>query len=683
MKASPLSRRRRNIFRLICVALPILALVIVEGVLRLFGWGGYADFFRELPLPDGTTLVVSDKAGSSNYFYANREKPGTNDEFAFAMPKPSDTIRIFLCGGSAIRGFPQPRGTTAAAYLEMMLEEIWPDRHVEVINLGTTAVASFPVLDIAKQAIPYDPDLLILYTGNNEFFGAYGVASVNQGMASPTLLAGQYRLRSLAIVEAAQGLLGRSADLEGHTLMEAMIGEVHVEPSSDLREATARLLHAHVSQIAEVCEQHNVPLLVCLPAANERGLAPLGESRLEGLSPAQRQTIRGQLTRAANELEGSPESARETLLGVIQLAPDHARANYLLAVCEEKLGNASEALSYYRAALDLDPMPWRPPSSSVDAIARAAQENDVPVIDMPAHLRRASSEAGIGWDLMDDHVHFSLKGQYELARALTSALQSFEAPLHVDAEQIEQLPDFISLSRRLGYNQFDAYGVAVQMRTIFNIPFMKNSNPDALDRWVKLVSDAEALMPPEILQVAQKWQDKETHPGAIRPVSSMVARILLREKKYSEAAELYRAAQSNVPEYSAWHMEYVYFALVCSEHLRETGKLAPDEESIAREELRHGQVLLAYGNSSSGMAERHMGRIHQLLGEFAEAIPYLLAARTHLGGMDLVATDQALILSYIKTGQLESARGIAEQGSEHSGQYSGLYKRFLDEIPGS
>ena len=69
-------------------------------------------------------------------------------------------------------------------------------------------------------------------------------------------------------------------------------------------------------------------------------------------------------------------------------------------------------------------MPWRPPTTSLDAIKQAAEENGVPLCDVPTHLRRVSSSAGIGWELMDDHVHPSLKGQYELARALTIALQS-------------------------------------------------------------------------------------------------------------------------------------------------------------------------------------------------------------------------------------------------------------------
>jgi tetratricopeptide (TPR) repeat protein len=683
MKATSLSRRRRIIFRLICVCLPLLGLALLEGGLRLFGWGGYSDFFRELSLPDGATLVVSDVAGSSNYFYANREKPGTNDEFAFVMPKPAGTTRIFLCGESAIKGFPQPRAFAAAAFLDQMLQESWPDRQVEVVNLGTTAVASFPVLDIVKQAVQYDPDLIILYAGNNEFFGAYGVASVNQGLASPALLAMQYRLRSLAIMQALQQLVGKSADLKGRTLMEAMIGDVYIAPDSDLRDGAARLLGAHISKIAAISKAKGIPLLICLPAANERGLAPLGESRLDGLSPAQQKSIGDQLSQAASQLQDAPEKAREVLREVLRKAPQHAEAHFLMAQCQEALGDTDKALTHYRAAVDFDTMPWRPPTRSVDAILRAAKENNVPVCDVAAHFRQADSEAGIGWELMDDHVHFSLKGQYELARAMASALASFETPLQVRAEQIEQLPDLETLSQRLGHNRYDAYGVAVQMRQIFAIPFMQKSNPDAFRRWSDQISEAESEMPPSILEVAKKWQEKGTHTGAMRPLSGMVARVLMRERKFDEAGELFRAAQRSVPEYSSWHMEYVYFRLICSDQLRETGGLAPDGETIAREELHRGQVLLAHGVSSSGMAERHMGRIHQLLGEFAEAIPYLQAARGRLGGLELVATDQALILSYIKTGQLDQARRLARKGSEHSGQYREHYEKMLKAIPAS
>ncbi len=53
------------------------------------------------------------------------------------------------------------------------------------------------------------------------------------------------------------------------------------------------------------------------------------------------------------------------------------------------------------------------------------------------------------------------------------------------------LPDLETLSQRLGHNPYDAYGVAVQMRQIFAIPFMQKSNPDAYRRWSDSVTEAE------------------------------------------------------------------------------------------------------------------------------------------------------------------------------------------------
>jgi hypothetical protein len=75
-----------------------------------------------------------------------------------------------------------------------------------------------------------------------------------------------------------------------------------------------------------------------------------------------------------------------------------------------------------------------------------------------------------------------------------------------------------------------------------------------------------------------------------------------------------------------------------------------------------------------------VGRLYQLHGEFAEAIPYLLASRKKLNGYDRVLAEEALAISYVKTGQAEMARQIVENGIEHSGQYAGLYRQVAAEL---
>jgi len=96
--------------------------------------------------------------------------------------------------------------------------------------------------------------------------------------------------------------------------------------------------------------------------------------------------------------------------------------------------------------------------------------------------------------------------------------------------------------------------------------------------------------------------------------------------------------------------------------------------------IADGRFLLAHGHSSTGLTERYVGRLHQLRGEWAEAIPYLLDARPRMAAEDLVACDQALIASYLKCGRATDARALAERGIRESGRFAGVYRQLLEQV---
>jgi len=145
--SEPLPPWKRRLFMAITIAIPLLALLLIEGVLRLCGWGGYPAFFRIAgKLPSGESVALVEPAASKPYFFANPTRPGYAEETNFLMPKPADTVRIFIVGESAAKGYPQPRNLSMQSFLQEMLGDVWPERKVEVISLGTTAVASFPLV---------------------------------------------------------------------------------------------------------------------------------------------------------------------------------------------------------------------------------------------------------------------------------------------------------------------------------------------------------------------------------------------------------------------------------------------------------------------------------------------------------------------------------------------------------
>jgi tetratricopeptide (TPR) repeat protein/nitrate reductase NapE component len=633
---------KRRLFLAITVLFPVLALALVEGGLRLFGWGGYPPFITQVgTLPSGETLCVVDADATRPYFFANPDRPGFAEESAFRMPKPANTVRIFLIGESAAKGYPQPRNLAMSSFLARMLEDLTTNsgKAIEVINLGTTAVASFPLVAMTEEAARYEPDYIIFYVGNNEFFGAYGTASINSAGTLPTWALPAMRfMRGLAVVQALDGALsalGTGAPEENRTLMEEMIGQVSIAPDSPLRATAASHLRAHLEAMIREAKAAGATPIVCTTASNESGLAPLGD--------------------------GADARAR------------FERAQALFAA-----GDVSGAREAFLEARDLDTMPWRPTRATEQAIRDAAASGGALLCDIAAEFRARDTSGAVGWEFLDDHVHLTVRGQAEAARLMVEAIASAGGALGLDRASLANLPVWDTYARALGTNEFDDYRVHHTMRVLFGISFMKRGNRAAHARFEALCQELEARVSPGVREALLEWQTVRPHAGGMRPLTGMVARVALREGRIAEAARLYEIAKSQVPEYTSWFLEYAYFELAATERL--TGSLTESNRAEAARAIEIGRTLLAFGNSESGLTERYVGRLHQLQGEWPEAIPYLEAARPKMSGTDLVACDQALVMSYLNSGRTSDARRLIDQGIAESGQFAPIYRKMAEQF---
>ena len=214
-----------------------------------------------------------------------------------------------------------------------------------------------------------------------------------------------------------------------------------------------------------------------------------------------------------------------------------------------------------------------------------------------------------------------------------------------------------------------------------------------------------------MLEAAREWQTSKPHAGGMRPLTGMEARIFLRENKTEQALALYQIAQTQVPNYTSWKLEYIYFTLACQERLAQqqfkdatalvnaqgasaaappstqtninsapVNFLTESQMQQAADGIAEGNFLLRQGFSESGFTERYVGRLYQLRGEWSQAISYLLAARPRMAAEDLVACDQALFMSYIKTGNTAAALQLANEGIEKSGRFAPVYQQLRSQL---
>ena len=162
------------LFKTVAVLLPFLILFLLEMGLRIFHYGYDLSLFREYP-GDNRFMVLNPDA-SKKYFTDPVMAPSGNSE-PFKKVKDENTCRIFVLGESTTIGYPYFHNGSFHRWLQYRLMKTYPGRHFEIVNLSMTAVNSYTVLGFAKELVDYEPDAILIYSGQNEYYGALGVGS--------------------------------------------------------------------------------------------------------------------------------------------------------------------------------------------------------------------------------------------------------------------------------------------------------------------------------------------------------------------------------------------------------------------------------------------------------------------------------------------------------------------------
>jgi lysophospholipase L1-like esterase len=672
------------LFIFLALAIPIVLIGVVELGLRLAGYGGFGTTYHIAATgPDGRTLIAADNQRVDTFFFNNRDLPGQLNPTHFWNPKGEDTLRVIVVGESAIKGFPQPASLTAPSFLGEMLRDALPERTVEVINLGTTAIASFAILELGTEALEQDPDVLIVQAGNNEFFGAFGVASLNRAGNSPGAIALQRWGKSLALVQWADETLAKLRGpakpeaASNATLMERMMGRSYTPHDDPSRGHAARNIGAHLRTLAQRCAQRGVPMVVCLTGVNERGMAPLGESRAEGLSLEDK-------ARFDALMSLPPEACADRiddLRWAVGIAPTHARAHWLLGTAHHALGDFAGARDAFQNAVDLDTMPWRA-TGPVLAAARASLDGtDAVIADAIGSLRTASEGGTIGWEMMVDHVHMSVEGQEVVARAMFDALTRVPS-IGVPVDAASRLADRATIMGRVGANEFEAHGVAFRMHRLLSVDFFRRTNPWAAQIMADRMHALEAGMTDSERHALAGWQDPRNSLDFAVPASAFIGQVCMAEQRYDQGERVYRAAARIIQPFTHLSLEYTYRWLGC--RARVQGGLDAADTRIAQEALNRGLVMLSAADTSAPPIQRYVGSLKALLGDCVGAVPHLQEAKYGYRDMELVQVDAQIVECLVKMGRLGDARQIVEYGASRAGPFAPLYRQMeqMLRVPG-
>lgn len=119
-----------------------------------YGWGF---------TPDSRLYVPSE--GDPSKLITNPSKEVSFKKQEFAMPKPEGRLRVFMLGGSSVNYIMYLLRDLAAE----VTNEIGAGRQVEIIDSGGLAYGTHRLVPVLSEVLKYDPDLIMIYSGHNEF----------------------------------------------------------------------------------------------------------------------------------------------------------------------------------------------------------------------------------------------------------------------------------------------------------------------------------------------------------------------------------------------------------------------------------------------------------------------------------------------------------------------------------
>ncbi|MCG3121227.1 MAG: hypothetical protein ALAOOOJD_04233 [bacterium] len=419
---------KKFVFTVLTASLPVIFFIMLEAIFRLFGLFQQEPFIREIS-QGGREYYQLNQWVAKRYFDSGKVTvPGLQPE-KFLKGKTPQTFRIFCLGESTTAGFPFDCQVPFPAQLRYLLTQAYPQYHFEVINVGISAINSFTVIDLLPDILAREPDLILIYMGHNEFYGAYGSASTIAIGQSDGFIRFYLKLQKLHIVQMLKrfmALFSSSTPAPSHrNLMPSVIKDQAVYYGGEKYRRTLRAFQNNLILILKQCAEKRVPVILSNLVSNLRDLPPFASAN-PALAEARLETKYQQAVAAGDSLFAQQRYAESAAAYRQAFTVDSSAAQlwYKLGQAAAAWHDSSAAAYYFYGAKDRDLIPFRASEEINQIIGVAAQRQQAQFVNMQAAFTQRSPHGLIGNNIMVDHLHPDPNGYYLMATTFYEAIRA-------------------------------------------------------------------------------------------------------------------------------------------------------------------------------------------------------------------------------------------------------------------
>ncbi len=490
--APPPRRNRSWIHRVGALLLPFALVGALEAGLRLFGAGHPTAFSIEQEVA-GVRCRVPNPTFTWRFFPRSIARvPLATD---VPVDKAAGTRRIFVLGGSAAMGDIRPLFGMARC-LEMHLNVRYPGVRFEVVNAAMTAINSHVVREIAFDVLEQDPDLLVVYMGNNEVVGPFGAGNPLVPF-SPSLSTIRARLafgraRTWQLAERVIGAVRGDAREAPWRGMEEFL-DAQVRSDDPALASVYEHFRANLTDVLDAARARRVPVVLATVAVNLADCPPFASAHR-----ADRAAEVDAVKLAADEAfaDGAFDHAASLLGGAIELDDGAADAWFRYARARRAGGDVDAARTAFETARDLDTLRFRA-DSRVNAILREeGARAGVTLVDVEAAVAADAKDGIPGREQFHEHVHFTHGGNHLVGRLLADGVGRALADL---PPALDAALDAATVATRIGLTTYERLRYARDMRRrLERPPFSHQLGNDArLAEWDAEIARLERALADE------------------------------------------------------------------------------------------------------------------------------------------------------------------------------------------
>ncbi|MFH2145945.1 MAG: hypothetical protein ABII75_07980 [Candidatus Omnitrophota bacterium] len=331
------------------------------------------------------------------------------------LRRGQNSLRIFILGGSVAVGFDN-------IYFQQILDKLLPEIKVEVANAGIIGYDAYRVSLVAKEILTYDPDLLIVLSGNNEFYEKVRINiwayRINSGLRQ---LWSYRKLQDFIAAQLkARGLLDRRRSAEER-----------------FDNYERRLRH-----IVRMAKKKNVPVFMCTLPFNFKDMPP---------QYAGWELINKSYLSACYRLhDGHYATAIKEFKKFLAANPESALGHYFLGQAFQGIRDYAQAKKHYLIAAEANASYWPNSNPHSNRIVReiCAEEGEI-LVDLERAFMAVGENGFIGIEQLADNCHWWHEGNFITTEALIKSFcqnkDRFPAYFRLDIDKLKSFRCFDKL----------------------------------------------------------------------------------------------------------------------------------------------------------------------------------------------------------------------------------------------